>query len=663
MFSHVQLNVDNMELMGKHGKRAGFGLYLKRSPRFTIRSVQAGACAAILIAGMFSAVSAGAVGLGPMRLHSALGQPLKVEIGLVSALDGDLDKRCYKSKVQSLDGMGLGNTTIDIVFEGSAPTLVVTTAQSINEPALTMSVEYGCTSRTRRDYQILLDLMPVTPAVTDTARAAAPVVAPEKRAAESPQLPTAPALAETPPVAKKPAHRRLGTEIKSDAGYAPATAAAAGENKELRHRKSATKTFRSVLRLGGDESVDGQFNDTVGMRLKLSRSLSGANSASEEAASTPPQPQATVPAAAPLPAVVAADGSTVAAPSSTALTVAPGAAQPTDAGLQELQAKIRVLEAETEELRKLNAKHLAALDTVQAAKQAGTPMLYMYFLLCASFVAIAWLVWRTRQIQSNINQASWHQIVPEQERADEFSNLGPEDDDDRSLERSELMPVARNVTPLKQATRAVPLDGEQVPAPAATLPQSRMPAASADEHPESEYKFAANARSTLPNAEEILDEIQQAEFWMDMQQPERAIEILESNWGGERPSSPLPWLYLFDLYRTVGDREKYEDLTERFEHLFNGRVVPWGDGSALEHLRSLEDFPFLLKKIVQLWPTDDLVPFLENLLVDDRDGRRQGFDLAAYRDILFLTKIAYDIQDSKNAAKASHDALEWSVIQ
>jgi hypothetical protein len=598
-----------------------------------------------------------------MRLHSALGQPLKVEIGLVSALDGDLDKRCYKSKVQSLDGTGLGNTTIEIVFEGSAPTLVVTTAQSINEPALTMSVEYGCTSRTRRDYQILLDLMPVTPAVTDTARAATPVVAPEKRAAESPQLPTAPALAEAPAVAKKPAHRRLGTEIKSDAGYAPATAAAAGENKEVRHRKSATKTFRSVLRLGGDESVDGQFNDTVGMRLKLSRSLSGANSASEEAASTPPQPQAAVPAAAPLPAVVAADGSAVAAPSSTALTVGPGAAQPTDAGLQELQAKIRVLEAETEELRKLNAKHLAALDTVQAAKQAGTPMLYMYFLLCASFVAIAWLVWRTRQIQSNINQASWHQIVPEQERADEFSNLGPEDDDDRSLERSELMPVARNVTPLKQATRAVPLDGEQVPAPAATLPQSRMPAASADEHPESEYKFAANARSTLPNAEEILDEIQQAEFWMDMQQPERAIEILESNWGGERPSSPLPWLYLFDLYRTVGDREKYEDLTERFEHLFNGRVVPWGDGSALEHLRSLEDFPFLLKKIVQLWPTDDLVPFLENLLVDDRDGRRQGFDLAAYRDILFLTKIAYDIQDSKNAAKASHDALEWSVIQ
>ncbi|MDR3482488.1 MAG: hypothetical protein P4L91_17465 [Burkholderiaceae bacterium] len=650
--------------MSKHGIGAGFGCNLKRTPRFTIRSVQAGACAAILIAGMFSAVSAGAVGLGPMRLHSALGQPLKVEVGLVSALDSDLDKRCYKSKVQSLDGMGLGNTTIEIVFEGSAPMLVVTTAQSINEPALTMSVEYGCASRTRRDYQILLDLMPVTPAVTDSARVAAPVVAPEKRPAESPQLPTAPALTETPAVAKKPAHRRLGTEIKSDAGYAPATAAAAGENKELRHRKSAVKAFRSVLRLGGDESVDGQFNDTVGMRLKLSRSLFGANSASEEAASTPPQPQATVPAAAPVPAAVAADGSAV-APSSTALAAAPGAVQPTDAGLQELQAKIRVLEAETEELRKLNAKHLAALDTAQAAKQAGTPLLYLYFMLCASFVAIAWLVWRTRQIQTNINQSSWQQIVPEQEQADEFSNLEREDEDDRSLEQGEIMPVARNVTPLKQAPKAVPLDDEQVPSAfsAATPPQSRTAAAPADEHPEGEYKFAANVRSTLPNAEEILDEIQQAEFWMDMQQPERAIEILESNWGGERPSSPLPWLYLFDLYRTVGDREKYEDLTERFEHLFNGKVVPWGDGSALEHLRSLEDFPFLLKKIVQLWPTDDLVPFLENLLVDDRDGRRQGFDLAAYRDILFLTKIAYDIQESKNAAKASHDAIEWSVIQ
>jgi len=201
--------------------------------------------------------------------------------------------------------------------------------------------------------------------------------------------------------------------------------------------------------------------------------------------------------------------------------------------------------------------------------------------------------------------------------------------------------------------------------PAAVVPPSQPSAVAtpAEEHHEGEYKFTSNVRSALPNAEEILDEIQQAEFWMDMQQPQRAIEILESNWGGERPSSPLPWLYLFDLYRMVGDEKKYLELTERFQHIFNGKVIPWGDGGRLEHSRSLEEFPFLMKKIVQLWQTEELVPFMENLLIDDRDGRRQGFDLAAYRDILFLTNIAYEIQDSKSASKSSENVPEWSVIQ
>jgi hypothetical protein len=170
-------------------------------------------------------------------------------------------------------------------------------------------------------------------------------------------------------------------------------------------------------------------------------------------------------------------------------------------------------------------------------------------------------------------------------------------------------------------------------------------------------------RTALPDAEEILDEIQQAEFWMDMQQPQRAIEILESNWGSERPSSPLPWLYLFDLYRMVGDKQKYLDLTERFERIFNGKVIAWDDAELLQHSRSLEDFPVLLKKITQLWGTDDLVPFMENLLIDDRDGRRQGFDLAAYRDILFLTNVAYEIQDARDYTKPPSMAPEWSIIK
>jgi pilus assembly protein FimV len=57
-----------------------------------------------------------------------------------------------------------------------------------------------------------------------------------------------------------------------------------------------------------------------------------------------------------------------------------------------------------------------------------------------------------------------------------------------------------------------------------------------------------------------------------------------------------------------------------------------------------------MQRIIELWPTDELVPFLEGLLVDDREGQRQGFDLVAYRDLLFLTNIAHRIQSTKGTA-------------
>ncbi|HSY26246.1 MAG TPA: hypothetical protein VK832_01985 [Burkholderiaceae bacterium] len=612
-------------------------------------------CAAILAAGLFSAISANAVGLGTMHLQSALGQPLLAQVELVSTNDSDLDSRCYKAKATSFDGSPLGNVIINLKIDGPTPAIILTTAQSINEPALNLGVEYTCGSQTRREYQILLDLMPVTPATVAVQHSVEAPAALAKHAVElSSQPAVGAAVADAQPITKKSKHRhRQSTEIKSNNEYATAQPASASESTEVRHKKLPTKAFRNVLRLGNDDGVDNSLNDTGGMQLALSHNLGGATAIPD----TQPVMQTQTDASA------LASPAPISALTSAAAASAAGNAFPSDAGLQELQAKIRVLEAETEELRKLNAKHLAALDIAQTSKTGNSPLLYLYFMLFASFVAIAWLVWRTRQIQSEISHSSWHQIVPEQSPIDERDREREEREqveDDAFLEAHEDRPEAKNVTSLKQVPRLVPVEAAEVRIPASP-PQLSVTPGPVEEHVEGDYKFPSNVRSALPDAEEILDEIQQAEFWMDMQQPQRAIEILESNWGGERPSSPLPWLYLFDLYRIVGDQEKYTELAERFEHIFNGRVIPWGDGNALEHSRTLEEFPILMSKIIDCWPTEELVPFLENLLIDDRDGRRQGFDLAAYRDILFLANIAYEIQDSSGSSKAPQNSPEWSL--
>lgn len=647
-----------MELAGKHRDGLDFEQDSRLSSRFTIRLVRDGVRAAVLTMGLAFGSSAEAVGLGAMHLHSALGQPLRVQVGLVSPGENDLDQRCYKARVMSLDGASLGNVAIDLNVGGASPVIALSTSQSINEPALTLSVEYTCGSQTRRDYQILLDLMPVSHAVVDTPRSTPASAVEEKNPAEATAQVAVGTATEAKAGPKKANRRHLAIEIKPSSEYAQPQPASATESKETRRRKSPTKAFRNVLRLGSDDSVDSDLNDTAGMHLTLSRSLFGSSAISEAQTEVPVQGAPSLPSgSASAPAV----SNNAVPPTSPANPEV--AAHPADSSLQELQAKIRVLEAETDELRKLNAKHLAALDSAQSGKAAGSQLLYLYFMLFASFAAITWLVWRTRQIQSNMMHSSWHQIVPEQDLKDEHQQSRPESDAffDRDGEHDREHDT-NNVTPLRQIAKTAAVEEEGAAVSSMNAPQP-LAAAQTTEHAESDYKFHANVRSTLPDAEEILDEIQQAEFWMDMQQPQRAIEILESNWGEDRPSSPLPWLYLFDLYRMVGDQKKYEELTARFENIFNGKVIPWGDGNTLEHSRSLDEFPLLMKKIVELWHTEDLVPFLEGLLIDDRDGRRQGFDLAAYRDILFLTNIAYEIQDSNAVSKAPQSVAEWSAFQ
>ena len=62
-----------------------------------------------------------------------------------------------------------------------------------------------------------------------------------------------------------------------------------------------------------------------------------------------------------------------------------------------------------------------------------------------------------------------------------------------------------------------------------------------------------------------------------------------------------------------------------------------------------------------LWPTDQIVPYLESLLIDDRDGNRVGFDLPVYREIMFLIGIAYELQSSRKFIKPSLGSPDWTI--
>ena len=52
------------------------------------------------------------------------------------------------------------------------------------------------------------------------------------------------------------------------------------------------------------------------------------------------------------------------------------------------------------------------------------------------------------------------------------------------------------------------------------------------------------------------------------------------------------------------------------------------------------------------------MPFLESLLVDDRDGKRMGFELPVYRDILLLISVANEL----DRMRPDKDTSGWQKV-
>lgn len=585
----------------------------------------------VFLIAMFSASSALAWGFGEMRLQSALGQPLKVQIGLLGDDAGKAEALCFKGSLQSLDGVSLGGVTVALQAENALIRLATT--RNINEPAASLIVSYTCPPHIKREYTILLDPVPsrALPVVTRQQEAPQPVMLSSESAAQA----TNSAAGDKP---VKKTRRRVQAEpvVATDASAAAAPVEARASRKKERDKPS--EPVKNVLRLGqsdglGPHPLDGK----AGVQLLLSYALRGAALPPASASATATKEPVV---AADQPAVVPAP-----APAEDAAALAQAAQA---SAMTQLMEKIQTLENKTEDLRKQNNLQLTALEAAQKNQASTSSDYLLYFLLLVCLVAIGWLMWRMHKIRTNVETSSWQQIVP----YDEYPY--PE----RGWEVEQTVAPLAPIAPIADAGTSPANDSaEQEPSAAAVVAKVAAAAASFDDGDQ----YYDN-RLKVSTAEEISDEMQQAEFWLNMNQPLRAIEVLEAKPDHERPTSPVHWLNLIDLYRLAGERNKYEQMAARFMSVFNARVAPWDDDAAApENSRGLEGFPVVMDRIVQLWHTEALLSFLENLLIDERDGARAGFDLAAYRDILFLTNIAHGVKAAKRFDK-SPAAPDWSIL-
>jgi len=116
------------------------------------------AAAALLIAAAIASSSAHALLLGEAVVQSGLGAPLRVVIPVRPAPGESLDSACVRL-VPTSAGIGAPIVTGKVSLERAAatPRLIVTTPNTINEPAVQFAIQAGCDGTIRRNYVLLLD--------------------------------------------------------------------------------------------------------------------------------------------------------------------------------------------------------------------------------------------------------------------------------------------------------------------------------------------------------------------------------------------------------------------------------------------------------------------------------------------------------------------------
>ncbi|EJL80592.1 hypothetical protein PMI15_03722 [Polaromonas sp. CF318] len=203
------------------------------------------------------------------------------------------------------------------------------------------------------------------------------------------------------------------------------------------------------------------------------------------------------------------------------------------------------------------------------------------------------------------------------------------------------------------ASRSAGLAPAPAPAPAVDLDLDALQFESTRKLPASrpvapvdrpEFLPSLGGLSGMPrivNAEELFDVQQQADFFVSLGHPDKAVDVLRLHIMDNVETSALVYLDLFDLYHSLGRKDDYDALRKEFHRMFNAQVPAFDDYAMDTH--GLEFYVAALTRIESLWPTPKVLDVLEESIFRKPDSRSEVFSLAAYRELLLLHSIAKKI--------------------
>ena len=322
-------------------------------------------------------------------------------------------------------------------------------------------------------------------------------------------------------------------------------------------------------------------------------------------------------------------------------------------------SKVQSLEADVKALLALAAKNEASLIDLKARLQQAEaermPKELVYGLIALALAGlVAWGLWSRRQRQRHSGAWNSFQARPE-----------PPESSPVPLP----VPVARPATAPSPVEDSVASKAARLQALSAMLDRSGPPSevdVSLIEMSESNFdtlmksgtpqnaiRVPSPARTARPadvatppapaagglSADAVFDIRQQAEFFVSLGQTDRAIRVLEGQISGSDAPNPLVYLDLMALLHVPSRKTDFRRVREDFNLLFNANAPEFAQFK--DEGRGLEAYPEVLSAISALWPDPKVQAVIETCVHRDPWGSSsQPFDLAAFRDLLFLHAVA-----------------------
>jgi FimV-like protein len=550
-----------------------------------------------------------AAGLGAIQVHSPLGEPLRVSVALLGNDAAVHEAACVKAKVASLDGALVINPAVRMVRSAAANAILLTSQERLNEPVLNISVEVACGTPIQREYQVLLD--PVAVPTAASVIAGTPTALTTRRPSSVPRTLSSEADVQAAP---KRRHRKQ-TARAQEARRVLAVPAVSAAPKAAAEAETNSAT-RSVLKMSrapeqADKPLVVTRLDTADVQTTV---LKEQDAASSENASRNAEMLALIRA---------------------------------------LHEETRALRAETSRMQQQYVHDRSEIESMRQESQLWMRSLLALLLVCAA--TIAWLLWRMYAMKKNAARVSWNELFSDTTSATQH---GPQTEfTTTSFQITSFDTSESPATETANTTAGNTFFPEPEPAPLAKAAAAAAGPTSPSET-ESGKPFKYSSGGAIPylfsnqvdsvdthaapehalKAEEISEVMELAEMWMSMHDPAAVERLLEPFSQAHHLQSPLPLLCLLDVYRALGKRDKHDAIAKRIKATFNVNPASWQTDAS--PARTLANYPHVREQVLALWESGEAAAYLDSLVLDNRHGLREGFDLPAYRDILRLKGIA-----------------------